>query len=94
MSNKEVTNKSVSTYEVLKSIEDLAVEGHKVKISENQHKVMANKYLRGDSVEVWMRRICRNVALAELLYSKEISKEQILQDTNHEIIDSNFDSKT
>jgi len=40
-----------------------------VALTENQKKVISDKYLKGDpSVEVWLARVARNVAYAELLY--------------------------
>ena len=84
----------VSTFESLKSIEELSAEGSKVKVTDNQLKVMANKYLRGDSVELWLRRIARNIALADLLYSPDVSKEQILEGINHQLIKSEHDDKS
>ena len=84
----------VSTFDGLKSIEELSVEGSKVKVTENQLKVMANKYLRGDSVELWLRRIARNIALADLFYDHEIPKEHILDGVHHQTIISEHDSKS
>ncbi|MCB4757224.1 MAG: adenosylcobalamin-dependent ribonucleoside-diphosphate reductase [Elusimicrobia bacterium] len=38
-------------------------------VTENQKKVIEDKYLRGeDSIETWLKRLSRNIALAELLY--------------------------
>ncbi len=46
--------------------------GAKVDITENQKKVIKDKYLRDDpDVETWLWRIARNIALAELLYIPE-----------------------
>src|ERR1051326_6715443 len=40
-----------------------------VRLSENQRKVITDKYLKEDaSVEVWLWRVAHNIALAELLY--------------------------
>ena len=86
MKEKINTKEVVSTYEGLKSIEQLASEGEKVKITENQLKVMANKYLRGDSVELWLRRIARNIALASLFYEEGLSREQILDGVKHQLV--------
>lgn len=94
MYTENQTKEVVSNFETLPSIEDLSTKGPKVNVTPNQLKVMSNKYLRGDSVELWLRRIARNIATAELIYSKEISKEKILQGVNHRILRSAFDSKT
>lgn len=84
----------VSTFEVLKSIEELASEGPKVKVTENQLKVMANKYLRGDSVELWLRRIARNISLADLYYEEIIPREQLLDGIKYEVLNSEDDRKS
>ncbi len=91
MKEKINTKEVVSTYEELKSIEQLVDEGSKVNVTENQLKVMANKYLRGDSVELWLRRISRNIASVELLYNKNINSEQVFEGVKHRIIISDFD---
>ena len=75
-----------------KTIEELAAIS-KVKVTENQLKVMANKYLRGDSVELWMRRIARNIALADLLYNNELPQEEILEGVQYQIMRSENDQK-
>lgn len=49
-------------------------------LSENQEKVIGEKYLRDDpSVEVWLRRIARNIALAELLYATDSGRWDLLR---------------
>ncbi len=86
---------AVSTYEsLIPSIEELVKKGDKVEITENQLKVMKNKYLRGDSVELWLRRIARNIALVDLIYSKDVKIEDILDGTYHELLKSDFDPKS
>lgn len=41
----------------------------KVKITENQRKIIEDKYLKGAaSIESWLASVARNIALAELLY--------------------------
>ncbi|MBI4396283.1 MAG: adenosylcobalamin-dependent ribonucleoside-diphosphate reductase, partial [Elusimicrobia bacterium] len=43
-----------------------------IRLTENQKKVIHDKYLRDDpSAEVWLDRVARNVALSELLYSPQ-----------------------
>src|SRR3989338_5637103 len=86
---------AVSTYEsLISSIEELAKKGEKIEITENQLKVMKNKYLRGDSVELWLRRIARNIALADLIYKKDLDIEKMLLGTYYEILRSDFDPKS
>src|SRR3989344_3002475 len=69
----------IEEFEKLKTVEELAVESKKIEVTENQYKVMSNKYLQGDSIELWLRRIARNLALIDLLYEKEISEEKIFE---------------
>ena len=88
------TSKEISTFENLKTIDQLASEGSKVNVTENQLKVMANKYLRGDSVELWLRRIARNIASVELLYNKEADQNRILDGVKHRILVSEADKKS
>jgi ribonucleoside-diphosphate reductase alpha chain len=46
-----------------------------LRISENQKKVIADKYLRDDaSAEIWLDRVASNVALAELAFSTNADK--------------------
>src|SRR3989338_8827667 len=85
---------AVSEFESLKSIEDLTEYGTKVKVTKNQLKVMENKYLRGDSVELWMRRISRNIALANLFYEDPSMKEKILEGVKYKLLCSDEDSKS
>ncbi len=48
----------------------------KIKLSENQSKVIKDKYLRDDTVEQWLRGVAHNIALAELLYDKRLESEK------------------
>ena len=81
---------TISMAEELRPIEELASQGHKVKVTENQLKVMSNKYLRGDSPELWLRRIVRNIASAELLYSKDVDFNRIFDGIKHAAIINEF----
>jgi len=48
-----------------------------IPLTENQRKVITDKYLRDDpSVEHWLWNVAKNIALAELLYHPEISRDQ------------------
>ena len=43
-----------------------------LRLSENQRKVITDKYLRTDpSPEVWLERVAANIALGELLHAPE-----------------------
>src|SRR3989338_5571318 len=88
----EKKNEGIIIAEQLRPIEKLAVEGPKVKVTENQLKVMANKYLRGDSVELWLRRIARNIALAGIFYLKDLNKEKLLEGVSYKILKSEYSS--
>ncbi len=50
-----------------------------IPLTENQKKVIKDKYLRDDpSVEYWLWNAAKNIALAELLYHPEVPRDQIL----------------
>jgi len=85
---------SIFELESLPTIEELAAKGPKVKITENQLKVMGNKYLRGDSPELWLRRIARNIALPDVLYNSKEFQNEILKDIHHEILIQNDEFKS
>src|SRR3989344_2211639 len=47
-----------------------------INLTENQFKVIRDKYLRDDpSPDVWLRRVARNIALAEVLYLPKLDKD-------------------
>src|SRR5687767_12384469 len=51
-----------------------------VRLSENQKKVIADKYLRDDpSAEVWLERVALNVALAELMFSPNMDRWNLFE---------------
>ena len=53
-------------------------------LTENQKKVIKDKYLKDDkNVETWLWRIAKNVALAEVLYHPEIPREKLLSGVEH-----------
>lgn len=55
-----------------------------IPLTENQRKVIKDKYLRDDpTIEHWLWNVAKNVALAELLYHPEIPREQILAGVRH-----------
>ncbi len=47
-------------------------------LTENQRKVIKDKYLKDETVEEWLWRVSKNIALAELLYHPEIPRETLL----------------
>jgi ribonucleoside-diphosphate reductase alpha chain len=56
----------------------------KVQISENQHKVIKDKYMKdAPSVEAWLWNIAFDVALPDILYTKEISEKDIFDNVKH-----------
>ncbi len=58
----------------------------KLILTTNQEKVIRDKYLRDDkSPEIWLRRIARNIALAEIIYNPKIKREKIYKDVSHTI---------
>ena len=82
----------IEEFEKLKTVEELVLESKKIEVTENQLKVMANKYLRGDSVELWLRRIARNIALAGVFYLKDLNKEKLLEGVSYKILKSEYSS--
>lgn len=62
------------------------MELKKVAITENQKKVIEDKYLKDSpSVEAWLNLVSNNIALAELLYDPEIKEEDIFDGVNHKV---------
>ena len=50
-----------------------------IPLTENQRKVIKDKYQKNDpSPELWLWRVAKNIALAELLYHPEIPRDQLL----------------
>ena len=50
-----------------------------IPLTENQRKVITDKYLRDDpTVEHWLWNIAKNIALAELLHHPDVPRDQIL----------------
>ncbi len=55
-----------------------------VNITENQLKVIKDKYLRDDpSVEYWLETIADNIALAELLYHPDITEQELFENVSY-----------
>src|SRR3972149_9384734 len=59
----------------------------KLNLTENQIKVIKDKYLKNSpTIEHWLRTVCHNIALSEILYSSKIGKEEILVGVNHKTV--------
>jgi ribonucleoside-diphosphate reductase alpha chain len=59
-----------------------------VRLSENQRKVITDKYLRNDpSPEVWLDRVAANIALAELLHAPEADGWHLWDGVKRRVID-------
>jgi len=60
----------------------------KLDLTINQLKVIKDKYLRDSpTVESWLRGVCHNIALADILHSEKISEEEIFYGINHRKIE-------
>ncbi|PIZ81762.1 ribonucleotide-diphosphate reductase subunit alpha, partial [Candidatus Pacearchaeota archaeon CG_4_10_14_0_2_um_filter_30_11] len=66
----------------------------KLDLNINQLKVIRDKYLKNSpTIEEWIRTVCHNISLSEILHSKKISDEEIFKDINCEIIEDQFKDK-
>ncbi len=55
----------------------------KLNLTENQLKVIKDKYLKDSpTVEHWLKTVCHNIALADILHSDKIEKEGIFAGVN------------
>ncbi|MBU1252229.1 MAG: hypothetical protein KKC96_01420, partial [Nanoarchaeota archaeon] len=55
----------------------------KLDVSENQIKVIRDKYLKDSpTIEEWLKNVCHNISLAEILHSEKVSQEDIFEDVN------------
>ena len=62
----------------------------KLNLTENQLKVIKDKYLKDSpSVEAWLRNVCHNIALANIIYSNKINHDEIFTEVKHEQIEYN-----
>lgn len=60
----------------------------RISLTENQKKVIEDKYLRGYStVEEWLRGVCHNIALAEILFSPKAFEWGIFKGVKYTIKD-------
>ena len=56
----------------------------KLNLSENQIKVIKDKYLKNSpTIEHWLKTICHNIALADILHSRKINEEDIFFNINY-----------
>src|SRR3989344_1774307 len=56
----------------------------KVQVTENQGKVIKDKYLKNSpSVEAWLRLISKNIALSELFYDSSVDRKRVFQNVKH-----------
>jgi len=56
----------------------------KLELTSNQEKVIRDKYLRTDaSPEIWLRRVARNIALAEIIYLQKINREKLFDSVSY-----------
>lgn len=63
-------------------------------ITENQLKVIKDKYLKDSpTLESWLRGVAKNIALAEILYSSKISELEIFKNVQYERVDYDFNKK-
>lgn len=70
-------------------MENMTIE--KIYLTQNQEKVIKDKYLRGDkTVEEMFYRVAFNIALSELLFGDKINEYKILDGVNHEEIKYNY----
>ncbi|MFQ5474367.1 MAG: adenosylcobalamin-dependent ribonucleoside-diphosphate reductase [Candidatus Nanoarchaeia archaeon] len=79
------------TEKYLKTVQQLAEEGAKIKLTDNQFKVAKNKYLRKDNPEIWMRGVCRNIALGDVLNMPNLP-EGIFEGVDYKIVRSGIDN--
>jgi len=55
-------------------------------LTRNQEKVIRDKYLKDDpSPEAWLRRVAKNIALAEILHLPKLNREKLFEGVNYAI---------
>ena len=66
----------------------------RLNITENQLKVIKDKYLKDSpTIESWLRGVARNIALAEILYSNKVSELEIFKNVQYERVDYDFNKR-
>lgn len=64
----------------------------KLNLTENQIKVIKDKYLKNSpTVEHWLRNVCHNIALGDILHSRSVSEDEIFEGVNLRTLE--YDSK-
>jgi len=59
----------------------------KLNLSINQIKVIKDKYLKNSpTVEHWLRTVCHNIALGDVLHSNEVNEDEIFEGVNYKKI--------
>ncbi len=67
----------------------------KLDITENQIKVIKDKYLKNSpTIESWLRTVCHNMALGEVIHSENIPEEEIFKEVSYEKIPYKSKGKT
>jgi len=58
----------------------------KIALTQNQEKVIRDKYLKNDaSPEAWLHRVAKNIALAEIQYLPKLNKEKLFDGISHTV---------
>ncbi len=68
----------------------------KLQITENQEKVIKDKYLKDSpSIEAWLDLVASNIALGDVLHSKQVPLHQIYNGVSYKIVEKEiFEKKT
>ena len=67
-------------------MENQLTNREKIELTENQIKVIKDKYLKNsDNVEEWLDLVAGNIALADLIHDDEVPKEEIYEGINNNI---------
>jgi len=60
----------------------------KIELSENQVKVIKDKYLKDSpTIEAWLDVVATNLALGEVLHVKSVSEKEVFQGVNYKIVE-------
>ncbi len=74
-------------------MENMTAERRQIKITENQRKVIQDKYLRTEKTpEELFERVAHNIALSEIIYHPEAEKWGLLEGVRVKIIETKIDS--
>ena len=64
----------------------------KLNLSENQIKVIKDKYLKNSpTVEHWLRTVCHNIALSDILHSGKTNENEIFAGVDCKVL--KYDSR-